>query len=265
MQWPCKRTVGRGSRLLLVVATCSLVMYMTVFWSSKEIFSRVVPEVFALLGEANSTDSLWRPTDVMMLENVPAFVNTSLLNCQPNRLYVGTGPCKDTLRFQHTSNPVTALVSFPGSGNTWSRYLLEQSTGILTGSKYCDSALKKFFYAENVVSSNVIVVKTHLGPGGAKLRSDARSGLQQDKYDKAIVLVRHPRDAIISEANRYFNRRHSGKHTSVLKKEFFECELHAFSVEGIYTQDCIHTCSMSMCRYVCSMCDRPEGSIVKPV
>ena len=29
--------------------------------------------------------------------------------------------------------PIVALASFPGSGNTWLRYLLQQATGILTG------------------------------------------------------------------------------------------------------------------------------------
>jgi len=29
--------------------------------------------------------------------------------------------------------PTTALVSYPGSGNTWLRYLLQQATGIHTG------------------------------------------------------------------------------------------------------------------------------------
>lgn len=36
----------------------------------------------------------------------------------------------------------TALASFPGSGNTWLRYLLQQVTGILTGSVYNDLFLK---------------------------------------------------------------------------------------------------------------------------
>ena len=35
-----------------------------------------------------------------------------------------------------------ALASFPGSGNTWVRYLLQQSTGILTGSVYNDYEFK---------------------------------------------------------------------------------------------------------------------------
>ena len=36
---------------------------------------------------------------------------------------------------------VVALASFPGSGNTWLRYLLQQATGIITGSIYKDHAL----------------------------------------------------------------------------------------------------------------------------
>ena len=33
------------------------------------------------------------------------------------------------------------LISFPGSGNTWSRHLIEQASGIYTGSVYIDEAL----------------------------------------------------------------------------------------------------------------------------
>jgi hypothetical protein len=33
------------------------------------------------------------------------------------------------LRFLEEPGPVVALASFPGSGNTWVRYLLQQATG----------------------------------------------------------------------------------------------------------------------------------------
>lgn len=36
------------------------------------------------------------------------------------------------------SLPMTALVSFPGSGNTWVRYLLDTASGVFTGSVYID-------------------------------------------------------------------------------------------------------------------------------
>ena len=37
--------------------------------------------------------------------------------------------------------PLIALASFPGSGNTWVRYLIERATGIYTGSYYDDGDL----------------------------------------------------------------------------------------------------------------------------
>ncbi|KAH3705598.1 hypothetical protein DPMN_080675 [Dreissena polymorpha] len=39
--------------------------------------------------------------------------------------------------------PVGGLVSFPGSGNTWVRHLLQQLTGIGTASVYCDGTLSR--------------------------------------------------------------------------------------------------------------------------
>ena len=37
----------------------------------------------------------------------------------------------------------TLLVSFPGSGNTWLRGLLQQVTGVCTGSHWCDMDLRR--------------------------------------------------------------------------------------------------------------------------
>ncbi|XP_058822804.1 WSCD family member AAEL009094 [Topomyia yanbarensis] len=91
-----------------------------------------------------------------------------------------------------SSRKLTALVSFPGSGNTWLRYLLQQATGILTGSVYKDyGLLKSGFPAENVANSSVLVIKTHeWGPNAWA------------PYGKAILLVRDPKKAILAEFNR---------------------------------------------------------------
>ncbi|XP_058974515.1 WSCD family member CG9164-like [Musca domestica] len=87
---------------------------------------------------------------------------------------------------------LTALASFPGSGNTWLRYLLQQSTGILTGSIYKDyGLLKTGFPGENVCNSSVLLVKTH--EWGPKAWAP---------FSKAILLVRDPEKAIIAEFNR---------------------------------------------------------------
>uniref|UniRef100_A0A336MU61 CSON006209 protein n=1 Tax=Culicoides sonorensis TaxID=179676 RepID=A0A336MU61_CULSO len=87
---------------------------------------------------------------------------------------------------------LVALVSFPGSGNTWLRYLLQQATGILTGSVYKDyGLLKSGFPAESISNSSVLVVKTHeWGPNA------------WGQFSKAILLVRDPKKAILAEFNR---------------------------------------------------------------
>ena len=66
----------------------------------------------------------------------------------------------------HFMNPAfrdpVALVSYPGSGNTWVRGLLERATGICTGSVYCDNWLRMHgFRGENIRSGAVLVTKTH--------------------------------------------------------------------------------------------------------
>ena len=59
--------------------------------------------------------------------------------CSPNMMF------RPPNRYNH----VTALISFPGSGNTWLRRIIEEATGVYTGAIYCDKGLKKKgFYGE---------------------------------------------------------------------------------------------------------------------
>ena len=112
--------------------------------------------------------------------------------------------------------PVTALASAPGSGNTWLRYLLQQATGVSTGSVYKDVALlKNGFPGESVANGSVMAVKTH--EWGAVTR---------DKFDRAILLVRDPFSSILAE----FNRR-SGGHIGHASKDKFNRD------KGRYWQD----------------------------
>ncbi|CAH2094052.1 unnamed protein product [Euphydryas editha] len=102
---------------------------------------------------------------------------------------------------------VVALVSYPGSGNTWLRYLLQQVTGVVTGSVYMDYGLRMHgFPAENVTDGSVLVVKTHEAPP-----------LEVDKFKSAILLIRNPRDAILAD----FNRLHKG-HIGTAPKSAFK-------------------------------------------
>ncbi|KOB68402.1 Uncharacterized protein OBRU01_18345 [Operophtera brumata] len=96
--------------------------------------------------------------------------------------------CKE-LQWRSPTSNVTALVSYPGSGNTWLRYLLQQVTGILTGSIYMDYGLRVHgFPAENVTGGSVLVVKTHEAPP-----------LDLTKFKSAVLLIRNPRDAILAD------------------------------------------------------------------
>ena len=102
--------------------------------------------------------------------------------------------------FQHCKNmsfkssgPTVALASYPGSGNSWVRQLLESATGIYTGAIYCDMAyVESGMMGEHVDTNNVLVVKTH-APLFTRLK------VNQLKYDKAIYVVRSPFGAILAE------------------------------------------------------------------
>ncbi|XP_033102142.1 WSC domain-containing protein 2-like [Anneissia japonica] len=94
------------------------------------------------------------------------------------------------------SMPLISLASFPGSGNTWVRYLIERVTGIYTGSYYNDGELsKKGFLGERepYKKGNTVVVKTH--------RFDEE---HIREFDGGIVIIRNPYDAMLSEHNRKF-------------------------------------------------------------
>ena len=104
------------------------------------------------------------------------------------------------------TGPTIALASFPGSGNSWVRELLETATGVYTGSIYCDkSYIANGMIGEGVQTNNVLVIKTH----GSKLQ-----------VKKAICIIRNPFDAIVAD----YSRRKaptSSSHTSELPSHYF--------------------------------------------
>ncbi|XP_071849045.1 sialate:O-sulfotransferase 2-like [Apostichopus japonicus] len=94
------------------------------------------------------------------------------------------------------SMPLIAVASFPGSGNTWVRYLIERASGIYTGSYYDDGDLyNKGFKGEREhwLKGTTVAVKTH--------RFDEE---HVATYDGVILIIRDPYKAILSEHNRKF-------------------------------------------------------------
>ena len=141
--------------------------------------------------------------------------------------------CRLPLRLQPRPGPVVALASFPGSGNTWLRYLIQQATGdypslfrsalnqhtiakvclffqgLMTGSVYKDYSLMKYgFPGESIANGSVIAVKTH------EFGRDAIA-----PFDRAVLLIRDPFASIQAE----FNRR-SGGHVGYASAEKYRRE-----------------------------------------
>ena len=70
--------------------------------------------------------------------------------------------CNGPLQYLDPPGPKTALASYPGSGNTWVRYLIQHISGYITGSVYNDHSLKKIgFPGEGETNGKVIAIKTH--------------------------------------------------------------------------------------------------------
>ncbi|XP_060555746.1 WSCD family member CG9164-like [Ruditapes philippinarum] len=94
--------------------------------------------------------------------------------------------------------PITGLVSFPGSGNTWTRHLIQQMTGFGTSSVYCDQNLRVngFPYECQHDKTKTVVVKTHYTR-------------QFEMFSKIILLLRNPYDALLSFSN-FIKAGHTG-------------------------------------------------------
>ena len=120
--------------------------------------------------------------------------------------------------------------SFPGSGNTWGRLLIEFATGIYSGSIYNDKSLFDIMPGEYTCSWRVSVIKVHPHTHGYKsgenpfglgqhFKSDNDKCVKGNvlKFKRAVFLIRDPYDSIWSE----FQRRVSKSHVSgILKSEF---------------------------------------------
>jgi hypothetical protein len=120
------------------------------------------------------------------------------LRPSPGGNILSSGP-----KVHHFQPPI--LWTFSGSGNTWCRMLLEQSTGFLTGSVYNDPSLNSMFRAESRPASikNVVAVKAHPNVklfGAEKLRRTFGDA------PPLVLVVRDPYRTLWSEGQRRITR-----------------------------------------------------------
>ena len=128
-----------------------------------------------------------------------------------------------------------ALASFPGSGNTWVRGLIQGVTGLCTGAIYCDRMLRRTgFPGESIRSGIVLVVKTHhYDPRWTGIYYDKSAPFSYFKkvehipvYSSAIFLLRNPFDSLVSEYSRQLREEEADSHISVPKREYFGENIH---------------------------------------
>lgn len=111
-------------------------------------------------------------------------------------------PGKESLRLDEGR---ILLSSYPRSGNSYLRSLLEGSTGIITGSdnrpnRNLSASLIRFGYqGEGVVDQSVWLIKSHY---------PERFGYARFDVSKTILLVRNPFDTIASYFNMAFTNTH---------------------------------------------------------
>ncbi|XP_042218329.1 uncharacterized protein LOC121863642 [Homarus americanus] len=113
----------------------------------------------------------------------------------------------------------TLLESFPRSGNTWVRYLLEGATGIFTSSVYRDGTLTKAgglpkirFLGErySLKSRNTIVTKSHYV-----------KHLRKYPNVPAIIIIRNPARVIVSFWSYLNIKKRTLKHIAVFRPSSF--------------------------------------------
>jgi hypothetical protein len=102
------------------------------------------------------------------------------------------------------------LLSYPGSGNTWARLLLEHATGVYTGSAYNDVTLSSVLPGERHCNSSVLVIKVHsIGwTDGSSVNHKACRQAMTKLEERAsllqplIILTRDPFAAFVAEFQR---------------------------------------------------------------
>ena len=102
----------------------------------------------------------------------------------------------DTLHYTGVGRGKTALATFPRSGNSYIRGLVERSTGYRTSSVYCDYALAPTFKDE-CNHNAYFLVKTHYPSVRVNVQR-VNNNTHWEQFDQIVHLIRNPLDVIFS-------------------------------------------------------------------
>ena len=132
------------------------------------------------------------------------------------------GPIKDSdcSFLPEAGRAPVALASGEGSGNTWTRGLLEKATGICTGFINCDGIMRSRGYVgESLKGGKVLVVKTHSLMPKWKGADNTKALTADSSYGSAVFILRNPFNAAIAEWNRRTAQKTLGKNNSSIVPE----------------------------------------------
>ena len=99
-------------------------------------------------------------------------------------------------------NSNTLLWSWPGSGNTWARVMMELTSGIPSGSVYHDPSLAKTLLAEMADVTSAAACRRLFGIKTHTWSEQQQASTCGGRIDGAIILARHPLGALWSEYQR---------------------------------------------------------------
>lgn len=169
--------------------------------------------------ENNKINNLYHDLSIEKLnsqnisQSIPGRTQTKLLTNNKNNIS-NNAFCNH--REYGNNYPVTSIHSFPGAGNTWTRYLIERATGGYTGSVYLDRDLRKTFPGEKLVIADfpkLVGIKSHnIGETGYTCRTEQAlfDMIHHNKNAKCVILLRNPFHAILSEYKRVTTHSHTG-------------------------------------------------------
>ncbi|KAJ8044698.1 WSC domain-containing protein 2 [Holothuria leucospilota] len=203
------------SYLYVLMASIVIMFYIYVYLDH-HYFSKLRASNFSTERTTNPTRYIANTVDVVRTLATPTnqlshreVINRMSLNLslaskeqyenRTNPVYLGANRsiCDVNTQFMPAgSMPLVALVSAPGSGNTWLRYLIEKATGIYTGSVYNDKALLRGGFlgeSEDPRSGRVVVIKMHKVQNIRSIKAE---------LDGIVLLIRNPYSAIVSDFNR---------------------------------------------------------------
>ena len=155
------------------------------------------------------------------------------------------GPIKnsDCKFLPRTGHHPVALLSARGSGNTWTRGLLEKASGVCTGFIFCDSVMRAHGYVgESVKSGKVLVVKTHSPNPKWVGGSNSRANSADPNYASAVFILRNPFNAAVAEWNRRSAQEILGKHNYTISQE-----RHTYVVPKELFSKFMQTCTCMWC------------------